>query len=143
MINYPLKTYNKILKGLTIIPAAHQYVLADDQRLYQILGHLVENAIKFSPDDRPISICARAHGDDKSYVRIDVADRGIGIRAKDIDLIFEDFRQLDGSFTREYGGAGLGLAICKHLVELQGGIIWVESEYGKGSTVSFILPRAE
>lgn len=125
------------------IPAAHQYVLADDQRLYQILGHLVENAIKFSPDDRPISICARAHGDDKSYVRIDVADRGIGIRAKDIDLIFEDFRQLDGSFTREYGGAGLGLAICKHLVELQGGIIWVESEYGKGSTVSFILPRAE
>ena len=57
-------------------------------------------------------------------------------------MIFEDFRQLDGSFTREYGGAGLGLAICKHLIELQGGIIWAESKYGQGSTLSFILPKA-
>jgi signal transduction histidine kinase len=126
----------------TYVPASCQYVLADDQRLHQILGHLLENAIKFSPDDRSISIRATVHGDDKDYVRIDVTDQGIGIRPEDLDLIFEDFRQLDSSFTREYGGAGLGLAICKHLVELQGGVIWAESEYGHGSTLSFIVPRA-
>ena len=117
-------------------------MLADDQRLNQILGHLVENAIKFSSDDHSIIIRARPHGDDKDYVRVDVVDQGIGIRSEDMDLIFEDFRQIDGSFTREYSGAGLGLAICKHLVELLGGVIWVESEYGRGSTFSFILPRA-
>jgi signal transduction histidine kinase len=57
--------------------------------------------------------------------------------------VFEDFRQLDNSFTREYGGAGMGLAVSKHLVELQGGLIWVESEFGEGSTFSFVLPRPE
>jgi signal transduction histidine kinase len=124
------------------IPTSYQYVLADDQRLHQILGYLIENAIKFSPDQRRISICARLHADDKDFVRVDVVDQGIGIQAQDLELIFEDFRQLDGSFTREYGGAGLGLAICRHLVELQGGVIWAESDYGHGSTLSFILPRA-
>jgi signal transduction histidine kinase len=116
-----------------------QYVMADDQRLHQVLGHLIENAIKFSLDERPILVRAQPHGED--YVRIDVIDQGIGIESKDIGVIFEDFRQLDSSFTRQYGGAGIGLAISKHLVELQGGMIWVESEPGKGSTFSFILPR--
>jgi signal transduction histidine kinase len=131
----------------TEIPSECQYLVADDQRLHQVLGHLVENAIKFSPDGCPITIRARLHGDGSAlrgadYVRIDIVDQGIGIRPEDTDLVFEDFRQLDGSFTREYSGAGLGLAICKHLVELQGGVIWAESEYGRGSTFSFILPRA-
>jgi signal transduction histidine kinase len=122
------------------VPANCRYVAADDQRLHQILGHLLENAIKFSPRASPISIRARPHG--KDYVRIDVIDRGIGIKPEDMDVIFEDFRQLDSSFTREYSGAGMGLAISRHLVELQGGMIWVESEYGQGSTFSFILPRS-
>ena len=121
------------------IPAACQHVVADEQRLRQVLGHLVENAIKFSPEGRPITIRARPH--DGDYVRVDVEDKGIGIKAEDITLLFEDFRQLDSSFTREYGGAGMGLAIARHLIELQGGMIWVESEFGAGSTFSFILPR--
>jgi signal transduction histidine kinase len=121
------------------VPPDCQYVVADDQRLLHILGHLIDNAIKFSPKECPISI--RASSYDSDYVRIDVVDRGIGIRPEDREIIFEDFRQLDSSFTREYGGAGMGLAISKHLVELQGGLIWVESEYGRGSTFSFILPR--
>jgi signal transduction histidine kinase len=122
------------------IPAPCHYVMADDRRLRQVLGHLLENAIKFSPEKRPIVIRARAH--DGGYVRVDVIDWGIGIRPEDMDIIFEDFRQLDSSFTRDYGGAGMGLAISKHLLELQGGLIWAESEHGKGSTFSFILPRA-
>ncbi len=121
------------------VPAACQHVIADEQRLRQILGHLVENAIKFSPEGRPIVVRARTH--DGDYIRVDVEDKGIGIRPDDMGLLFEDFRQLDSSFTREYGGAGMGLAISKHLVELQGGMIWVESEFGSGSTFSFILPR--
>jgi signal transduction histidine kinase len=121
------------------ISAASQYVLADDQRLHQVLGHLIENAIKFSPDERSILVRASPYGED--FVRIDVIDQGIGIEPKDIDVIFEDFRQLDSSFTRQYGGAGIGLAIAKHLIELQGGMIWVESEPGQGSTFSFILPH--
>jgi signal transduction histidine kinase len=123
------------------LPAACQYVLADDQRLHQVLSHLVENAIKFSQDEQPILVRARPYGED--FVRIDVVDEGIGIEPKDVDVIFEDFRQLDSSFTRQYGGAGIGLAIAKHLVELQGGMIWVESEPGRGSTFSFILPRPQ
>jgi signal transduction histidine kinase len=116
-----------------------QHVLADEQRLHQVLGHLVENAIKFSTENQPVLVRARPYGED--FVRIDVVDHGIGIEPDDLDVIFEDFRQLDSSFTRQYSGAGIGLAITKHLVELQGGMVWVESEPGIGSTFSFILPR--
>jgi signal transduction histidine kinase len=140
---YKTDAANKRQNIIADIPLQYQYVLADDQRLHQVLGHLVENAIKFSPSDRSVTIRARSHGDNSDYIRIDVIDQGIGIRSEEIDLIFEDFRQLDSSFTREYSGAGLGLAICKHLVELQGGMIWAESEYGQGSTLSLILPRAQ
>lgn len=122
------------------VPRGCQYVIADDQRLQQILGHLIENAIKFSPESRPIQVRAGPYDE---YVRIDVIDRGIGLKPEDREIIFEDFRQLDNSFTREYGGAGMGLAVSKHLVELQGGVIWVESEFGQGTTFSFILPRPE
>lgn len=121
------------------IPRACQYVTADDHRLQQILGHLIENAIKFSPEGRAVVVRAGLY--DSDYVRVDVVDQGIGIRPEDVEIIFEDFRQLDNSFTREYGGAGMGLAVSKHLIELQGGLIWVESEFGKGSTFSIILPR--
>jgi signal transduction histidine kinase len=123
------------------IPQACQYVTADEHRLQQVLGHLLENAIKFSPEGRPVRIQASPY--ESSYVRVDVVDKGIGIRPEDLSLVFEDFRQLDNSFTREYGGAGMGLAVSKHLVELQGGLIWVESEFGQGSTFSFVLPRPE
>jgi signal transduction histidine kinase len=123
----------------TDIPLECQYVMADDQRLRQVLGHLIENAIKFSPERRPILVQASVY--ERGYVRVDIIDQGIGIRPEDMDILFEDFRQLDSSFTRDYGGAGMGLAVSKHLIELQGGMIWVESEFGQGSTFSFILPR--
>lgn len=123
------------------VPQGCQYVMADEHRLQQILGHLVENAIKFSPEGRSIAVQASLY--EASFVRVDIVDQGIGIRPEDLSLVFEDFRQLDNSFTREYGGAGMGLAVSKHLVELQGGLIWVESEFGKGSTFSFVLPRPE
>lgn len=121
------------------VPPECLHVMADDSRLRQVLGHLLDNAIKFSPNERPVQIRASLH--DADYIRVDVTDQGIGIRPQDLGQLFEDFRQLDSSFTREYGGAGLGLAMSRHLIELQGGMIWAESEFGRGSTFSFILPR--
>ncbi|HIP95707.1 MAG TPA: GAF domain-containing protein, partial [Anaerolineae bacterium] len=111
-------------------------VFADPQRVRQILLNLVSNAIKFTDKG---SVTVRAEADDEN-VTISVTDTGIGIRAEDIPLIFEEFRQVDGSTTRKYGGTGLGLPISKRLVELHGGRMWVESEVGTGSTFSFTLP---
>mgnify|MGYP003879136683 CR=1 FL=1 len=112
-------------------------LFADPQRVRQILLNLVSNAIKFTNKG---SVTVRAETDDEN-VTISVTDTGIGIRAEDIPIIFEEFRQVDGSTTRRYGGTGLGLPISKRLVELHGGQMWVESEVGTGSTFSFTLPR--
>jgi signal transduction histidine kinase len=73
-------------------------------------------------------------------VRIDVVDTGIGIRASDLQAIWEDFRQVDQSRTREFGGTGLGLSITRKLLERLGGSVTVQSRYGEGSTFSVYLP---
>jgi len=75
-------------------------------------------------------------------VRIDVSDTGIGIRPEHQAIIFEKFRQVDSSASREYPGSGLGLALARHLVEMHGGRIWVRRAPGQGSTFSFTLPAA-
>jgi signal transduction histidine kinase len=76
-------------------------------------------------------------------VQASVSDTGIGIPADQLDRIFERFYQVDGSATRKFGGAGLGLAIVQRIIEAHGGRIWVESELGRGSTFSFTLPKAK
>jgi signal transduction histidine kinase len=73
-------------------------------------------------------------------LRYRVSDTGIGIPADQLDLVFGEFRQVDGTTTRDFGGTGLGLSITKKFVELHGGRIWVESELGKGSTFFFTVP---
>lgn len=112
-------------------------IRADRTRLMQILFNLVSNAIKFT--ERGSVTLALRHEDSKLLV--DVIDTGIGIRTEDIPIVFEQFRQVDGSMTRKAGGSGLGLPISKKLVELHGGEMWVVSEPGKGSTFSFTIPR--
>ncbi len=74
---------------------------------------------------------------------ISVADTGIGIKGESLKKVFEPFRQEDSSIARKHKGTGLGLSLSRRLVELHGGIIWAESEVGKGSTFSFILPLGE
>ena len=115
-------------------------VLADSHRLQQIVTNLVSNALKFTSQGGVTVQCK--HTQDGEMVRIIVQDTGIGISPAALGLIFEVFRQADGSTTRQFGGTGLGLTIAKRLIELQGGEIAVESIVGHGSTFSLTLPIA-
>jgi len=112
----------------------------DPQRLQQVITNLLGNAIKFTPDGR-VTISAQMSGaGDSAAIVITVADTGIGIAEKDQALVFDEFRQADGSTTRRYGGTGLGLAITKKLVEMMGGTITLESAPGRGSRFTVRLP---
>lgn len=114
-------------------------VTADERKVKQIVYNLLSNAVKFTPDGGKITIQARLLGGDQ--VQVSVADTGVGIAPEDRERIFEAFVQVDSSYTRQYEGTGLGLALVRRLVELHGGRVWVESAgLGKGSTFYFTLP---
>jgi len=112
-------------------------VVADERKVKQILLNLLSNAVKFTPDGGRIEV--KAHGDGNN-VTVAVHDTGIGIAAEDRDAVFEEFRQVGRNYTNKQEGTGLGLALTRKFVELHGGRIWLESEPGKGSTFTFILP---
>jgi Amt family ammonium transporter len=125
--------------GLTIGPEADIVIEADPEKFRQILCHLMNNAIKFTPDGGSIGITARMISETDS-IEISVSDTGIGIKHEDFPRLFREFTQLETPLTKKYKGAGLGLSLAKKLVELHGGKIWAESEYGKGSTFTFTIP---
>jgi signal transduction histidine kinase len=111
----------------------------DSNRIAQVLTNLLSNAIKFSPQGGSIEVDAETAGD---VVRVGVHDHGDGIAAQDVPKLFRKFSQLDSGPTRKVGGTGLGLVICKGIVEQHGGKIWVESTPGLGSSFYFTLPLA-
>ncbi len=113
------------------------YVDLDSDHLREVLANLVENAIKYTPKGE---VVIDVEGDDE-HVIISIHDSGIGIPNEDIPHLFQKFYRVDNTDTREIGGTGLGLYLCRKLVETMGGRIWVESEYKKGSTFSVELPR--
>jgi PAS domain S-box-containing protein len=112
-------------------------VTGDRQRVNQVVVNLIGNALKFTQEG---GVHVRAYSPDGNHWAVDVTDTGIGIPEEARGYIFEPFRQADESATREYGGAGLGLSIVKQLVEMMGGHITLESELGKGSTFTIVLP---
>ena len=119
-------------------------LVGDPDRLRQVLLNLVGNAIKFTERGSVhLSVSRTGAGRGGLDLRFSVRDTGIGIPAEKQQLIFEAFRQADGSTTRRFGGTGLGLAICSRLVQLMGGRIWVESAGGSGSTFHFTARFAE
>jgi signal transduction histidine kinase len=113
-------------------------VAADPDKLRQVLVNLIENAVKYSDEGR---IEVRIQQED-GRMRFSVSDEGLGIPTEEHDRIFDKFHRLDPDMTHGVGGTGLGLYICRELVERMNGRIWVESERGKGATFSFELPLA-
>jgi two-component system phosphate regulon sensor histidine kinase PhoR len=118
------------------------FIWADRDRMAQILVNILDNAVKFTPSGGKISITAL--GDDKGFVVVKVTDTGIGIQKSEITRLGERFYRADRARSRELGGTGLGLSIVKHLMKAHNGSIDIESQLGKGTTVSltFLQNRA-
>jgi len=147
---------------LDIKPDADREIVADQRKFKQIMFNLLSNAVKFTPDGGSVQVTARRVQSSKfnaqvhliknaergtsniepdaDLIEISVTDTGIGIKTEDIPKLFKEFTQLESVYTKKIEGTGLGLALSKRLVELHGGMIWVESEFGKGSTFSFRIP---
>ena len=132
-------------KGLALIvdiaPHAYGAVEGDKVRLRQVLGNLLSNAVKFTAEG---SVTVRVRRQDDQWAEIQVIDTGIGFAADETDRLFERFVQADGSITRRFGGSGLGLSICRDLVEMMEGRIGASGEPEKGATfwIRIPLPRA-
>jgi PAS domain S-box-containing protein len=132
----------KKIRILCRLDAASRLTEGDPQRLQQIVWNLLANAVKFTALGGLIEVELVDAGD--RGVHISVRDDGVGIDPSFLPFVFERFRQADGSVNRQHGGLGLGLAIVRHLVELHGGIVRVESEgLGKGATFIIELPRMD
>jgi signal transduction histidine kinase/CheY-like chemotaxis protein len=131
-------------------------IIGDEQRLSQVIANLLSNAVKFTPEQGNVTLSAqlktfedlkrRTGSDDiqelapnESVIQIEVKDTGIGLTPEQKSLLFRSFQQADSSISRKFGGTGLGLAISKRIVEMMGGTIWVDSEFGEGSTFAFII----
>ncbi|HET7528894.1 MAG TPA: ATP-binding protein [Candidatus Saccharimonadales bacterium] len=134
-LQYIISSQQTVNAGKAIRPLYYAYV--DPNRIREVFQNIVDNAIKYTAEGR---IEVRLTGDDNT-VQAQVKDTGHGIAAEDIPHLFQKFYRVDNSATRTISGTGLGLYICKKIVEMYNGRIWVESEVGKGSTFFINLPR--
>lgn len=130
------------MKGMEIVlkTPGQLKILADHDRLVQVMVNLLHNAIAYSPEQTVITLAAR---EELGWVDISVSDQGMGISADEIPRLFERFYRIDRARSRESGGTGLGLAIVKHIVEAHHGTVTVESELGTGTTFHIHLPAGE
>jgi signal transduction histidine kinase len=122
----------------TDVPAALSTIVADGDRIKQIVTNLLSNAVKYSPEGGAVTVRVSQRGD--THVLIEVADQGLGIPADQVGRLFQKFERVRSDDHLRISGTGLGLYICKKIVEGHGGQIWVESEVGRGSTFSILLP---
>jgi two-component system phosphate regulon sensor histidine kinase PhoR len=115
-------------------------IMADFSSMQQVLTNLLDNAIKYTPTNGSVTISAGVN--QQGNIQVAVSDNGIGIDAKHFPRIFERFYRVDKARSRDLGGTGLGLSIVKHIVQLHGGEIWVDSMPNKGTTFRFTLKAA-
>ncbi|MCK6551287.1 ATP-binding protein, partial [Myxococcota bacterium] len=133
----PIAENKRLRFDVVVDPSAPEQLVADERRVEQVLRNLLANALKFTHTGA-VSLHVRPAPGDR--VRFDVVDTGIGIPADKHAVVFEAFRQGDGSTSRKYGGTGLGLAITRQLARSMGGDLTLVSEPGRGSTFTFVLP---
>ncbi|MDY7019369.1 MAG: ATP-binding protein, partial [Chloroflexota bacterium] len=126
-------SYSIVLKTTKKLPRLN----IDAKRIRQVLDNIIDNACKYSAEGTEVVVRASRRG---TEMVISVTDQGIGIPVDELNMVFERMYRIEQTLTSEIGGIGLGLAICKGLVEQHGGRIWVESSMGKGSTFYFTLP---
>jgi len=126
--------------GYTIDPKI-LFIRGDQTKLRQVIQNLVSNAVKYSPKGGEVKVTAE-EGKEETIL-VSVADEGIGIPADQRDKLFQKFSRVQTGEAKDIKGAGLGLWICKEVVEAHGGTIWIESELGRGSTIRFTLNRAQ
>ncbi|MBI4849180.1 MAG: HAMP domain-containing protein [Nitrospirae bacterium] len=143
---------HNISLSLDMKPGADIYIEADERKFKQIMLNLLSNALKFMPDGGSVRVSAqkgvRGQGlgvrekptPDTDFLEISVTDSGIGIKPEDIPNLFKEFTQLESAYTKKHEGTGLGLSLTRKMVELHGGKIWAESEFGKGSAFVFTIP---
>ena len=153
---------NAITLTVALESAAEREIEADADKVQQALFQLLSNAVKFTPAGGSVHVHARRVSSlesqvsslnlrpetrnsqlDSDFMEIAVVDTGIGIKPQDLPRLFTAFTQLEAPITKKFSGTGLGLALAKKIAELHGGSIGVESEYGKGSTFTFMLPLAQ
>ena len=115
------------------------FARGDQAKLRQVVQNLISNAVKYSPLGGAVEVSARAHSQDR--ILISVQDQGIGIPADQLGRLFQKFTRIDTEEARNIRGTGLGLWICKEIVEAHGGEIWVESTRGRGSVFRFTLRK--
>ena len=127
---------------LDIAPDLPRKLYGDSNRIKQIMINIANNAVKFTKEGQVVlKVGFECIGEEEILLLISVSDTGIGIKKEDMERLFESFQQVDSKRNRNIEGTGLGLAICKKLLELMNGKIWVESEFGKGSTFSVCIPQ--
>ncbi len=112
-------------------------ITADERKIKQVIFNLVSNALKFTPDSGRVGLVARRNTD---HVLVTVWDTGIGMTPEDMTRLFRPFQQLDTTLTKQYEGTGLGLHLCKNIIEMHHGAIWVESKVSQGSKFHFTIP---
>ena len=137
----------EVMENMEVQPTQHYFVhdfpsdplvaTVDPKHIEQVLRNLLSNAIKYSPEGGTITVQGRG---DKRQLLVRVSDQGIGIPAADLERIFERFYRVENEITQSVTGAGLGLAVCRGIVEAHGGRIWAESTIGVGSNFYFTLP---
>jgi len=142
VINYRVEQKHQKLT-VQIDPEIPNTLIGDDQRLAQVITNLLANAVKFTGEKGGIhlelNLQEQSEQDDECTILVMVSDTGIGMSKEQQERLFTSFEQAEASTSRRFGGTGLGLAISKSIVEMMGGEIWVDSELGKGATVSFTV----
>jgi len=149
---FALNAQQKSIRLKKMISSNLPEIIGDSDKLTQVLTNLLSNAIKYTPEGGEICIEATLINKSKSplpailplphqdFIKVEIVDIGVGISSEDLERVFDKFYQVEKSLTRKTPGTGLGLPICKRLVEAHGGKIWVESKLNKGSRFVFVLP---